>query len=1361
MYFTDSDSDENYSSNSPQLCSQGHRSSLILKTLEGGSICLVCFSNLISNPNSPTIHVSYALSQLSQALSQPQFLHNLLTFHPHFLISPLLAALSSFNDEAIARQTMDLVSEICSSSDGSVYEEFVARIVDRLSSGSLAWSRGQLYTVIKSMFRLQMGFLSLSPLRHFYLHGMSISLEVSMIGILVIASLLNVLDSVSLSSDVDSQVTSLLLNLVGDLQLKLKAFMWSLNDLLQLHCLGVLLESQSKNPCCHIKDQDALVFNLVSGLQLPSEEIRGEILFVLYKISILQYTNKDDDGTDVFFAHCPKLLHLALEALMKTQCDDVRLNCVALLSVLAQRGLFQNAFANYYVSSKDPFEADNIMQTTEHALDEPPLNQLFAEAIKAPLLSSDIQVQIGTLGLIFWYLSWGGCSEKDIQVLVEENIADYVFEILRLSGYLVNPQANLVALPGCKDPVVNSSLQVLDLLSGAEQVFMHRLAIGFTTLVPVLHHVAEVPFHPVQPQALKLVYNCISNCPGIISTSHVEEIASILKGMLKKHINGDSGMLPETFTLACSIFIALMNSPSSHSASSLATSIQDASTYAILTCLGHYEKEPSQFLQSLNLLKEAYTYGELRTSVIDVCKTHLFPWFVTSINEMEEEIALGVIEIFHSILLRDSDIQPKEFANFLVSSSWFSYSFGCLGLFPTEKMKWRVYLMFSSLVDVLQGNDSGQPIRDAALHLPSDPMDLLFLIGEKSSHNLQLFTCQCAVLSILYTSSLYNDRLADDKLVLASLEQFILLNSNELLRGLGDSGMIELLVDVYGLYRGLAKISYQIPYSPEAERILLHLVAEKEWDLLSTRIHSTSLKWLFQQEKLCKSLSSQILNFCRFYNSSNGKQILVLGKHSRNVDVHAIGELVSSGDNFGPTLLVCLLRDLVEEDEGGQEYDIISVLSTIDAIIEIFPAASDHLCLHGIGDAIQNLYYHSRFSSSRQIFMALSQLLCRILCTVHSESLSDDEAWLAVTMKLTESLIYTVALDGWTQEVLLAVAILSLILHRSTNQVLVEASKIILLSTPLVSTINSTISENCSKGPALVNQDEGSKTGETLIFLLLLHYFSLRRLMHFGSPSVKLIASYCLVEIFSIISDQRKRSPERFKCNKGYILSVMAVIEGLVFSSDNRVSTNCALCLSMILEWEDVRRNNWCRLIVEELVNSLAVPCLASKSLTIHHKPAVHVAVALLKMSKVPHWMNSVFDDSCISVIIQNISASNLSWEMVLLFRQLLNSRYLKADQIARLNRLFQECRKLTYAGDDEDGIREVSEEEDVEKKLVGLAEDDDLGEVCEFLFSLISSPLYMMDFNGFQVRRNKEALLEEIDLFCKSLTDDDEDMVH
>lgn len=228
-------------------------------------------------------------------------------------------------------------------------------------------------------------------------------------------------------------------------------------------------------------------------------------------------------------------------------------------------------------------------------------------------------------------------------------------------------------------------------------------------------------------------------------------------------------MLTDTFSMACSILVTVMKSPSSYGASNFSTSLQDASTYSVLSCLSHHGKYPSQLLHSLYLLKEAYTYShngksisstdvELRSCILNICKSNLLPWFITSINEMEEDIILGVLETFHSILLQDSDIQAAEFTNILVSSCWFSLTFGCLGLFPTEKIKWRVYLMLSSIVDVLYGNDFGQPIRDAALHLPSDPIDLLFLLGQKSSNNLELFSCQSAILLILFTSSLYDDR---------------------------------------------------------------------------------------------------------------------------------------------------------------------------------------------------------------------------------------------------------------------------------------------------------------------------------------------------------------------------------------------------------------------------------------------------------------------------------------------------------------------------------------------------------------------------------------------------------------------------
>ncbi|KAI7753867.1 hypothetical protein M8C21_025623, partial [Ambrosia artemisiifolia] len=1081
-----------------------------------GSICLLCLSNLISNPNSPTVHVSYALSQLSHALSQPNILNNIITYHPHFLISPLVSVISNFDDEPVAKQAIGLVLDLCrSSGDCEVVGEFVARVSDRLASGSLAWSRRQVY---------------------------------------------------------------------------------------MLHCLGVLLDTQKNDPYTYIKDKDALYLNLVTGLQLPSEEIQGEILFVLYKICAIQHAWLGDINGDVLCGHSSKILHLSLEALLKTQRDDVRMNCIALLSVLARRGFFENAF-------EDNDEADNFMDTTEHEVEKTPLNLLFAEAIKAPLLSSDSEVQTATLDLIVLYLSCGCVSEKEVQVLVEENIADYVFEILRLSG--------------CKkDSLVSSSLQVLDLLSVAEVAFKQRLAIGFTTLVPVLRYVAEVPFHPAQWQLLKILSECVSNCPGIISSSNIEEISLVMTGMLKKHIDGDANMFPETFTVVCSALVALMKSPSSHGALSIAKSLEDISRYTITTCLRYYGEHSSQMLHSLYLLKEAYEYSfevspvnsnykGLRDCILDICETKLLPWVSTNINEIDEDIALGVLELFHSILIQ-SDFQPKKFADVLVSSSWFSFSFGCLGLFPTEKMKWRVYFLLSSILDVILGNDSGQSIRDVALHLPSDPMDLLFLLGQKGSHNQEVLSCQSAVLLILYSSSLYDDR------------------------------------------------------------------------------------WC----RRCIVYGNQIVAF----------------NDTETVTLKEIAELVASGDNHAAKLVVCLLRELLEEN--GHEDDIILILNMIASVITLFPAASEQLCLNGLSLAIQN--------------------------SVKSGSLSDDEDWLAVATELMHYLISTITENGCTQESLLVMGILCLILHHSLHQNLVAASKTILLNTQLIALVTNTIHDACLKGPALYDHDEETQTGESLIFCLLLNYFCLRsvhvvlpgiedaqslldnenknqkssiyisihcddlcRLLHFGSTPVKLISSYCLLELFQRITEQKSKEPDKVKVkqNTHHMQSIISVLQGLIFHSDIRVATNCALCISMAAEWEQqVETDIWYRLITEELVMTLAVSGRVSKSIMIHHKPAVEMAVLMLKQQQAPEWISDMFDDSCISGIIQNLSASNITREMVMLFRELIRSGHLKnSKHIACLNQLFQACRKRVYSED-------VKDDETEEKKMVVFP--DELGKV-------------------------------------------------
>lgn len=104
--------------------------------------------------------------------------------------------------------------------------------------------------------------------------------------------------------------------------------------------------------------------------------------------------------------------------------------CLAFLTVLAKKGILQTVSAN----GTNPYEEDNFSQATEDERDGPDTTLLLAEAIKGPLLSSDNQVQLDTLNLIVHYASWEGIQRKQLQVLVEENIADYVFEALRLSG---------------------------------------------------------------------------------------------------------------------------------------------------------------------------------------------------------------------------------------------------------------------------------------------------------------------------------------------------------------------------------------------------------------------------------------------------------------------------------------------------------------------------------------------------------------------------------------------------------------------------------------------------------------------------------------------------------------------------------------------------------------------------------------------------------------------------------------------------------------------------------------------------------------------------------------------------------------
>lgn len=207
--------------------------------------------------------------------------------------------------------------------------------------------------------------------------------------------------------------------------------------------------------------------------------------------------------------------------------------------------------------------------------------------------------------------------------------------------------------------------------------------------------------------------------------------------------------------------------------------------------------------------------------------------------------------------------------------------------------------------------------------------------------------------------------------------------------------------------------------------------------------------------------------------------------------------------------------------------------------------------------------------------------------------------------------------------------------------------------------------------------DEDVTTQQGLSYLSI-RCHDLCKMMHFGSAQVKLIASFCLLELFMGLQDDAVRKPVHPKQREGYLMSISAVLEGLIFFGDIRVALNCSRCLSALMTWEQLKiesmlpeKHGWCRLIVEELVMSLSAPTM-TKSLMIHHKPAANVAVALLKHSKGSSWMTKVFDDSTIGNIIQNLCASNLTIELVTLFRELLCSGHLNATHVADLTRVFQ-----------------------------------------------------------------------------------------
>ncbi|GLJ47067.1 hypothetical protein SUGI_0993670 [Cryptomeria japonica] len=1255
-----------------EQCSQGHRASLQLRTSGGGSICLLCFSNLFTHSTSAlTVHRAYAVSQMSRALEDTFFKNVLFESHRHFLVSPLSLAVCSASDQTLANDITNVITKLCtitvtnSTIDGNagnvLVQDFIHHLLQYLASSALTWTPTLTYV---------------------------------------------------------------------------------------LHCLGLLLELHC-NSCNAVpnslRNQKVFMSNLISGLHLPGDEIRGEILFVLYKLLNLE------DGLKELLPFCPHLTHLAIEVLLKTESDELRTNCLAVLIIMARQEVFHISFANYNEEKDSPIETDSVTETAKYheSLIDGSFIRMFAEAVKGPLLSSDVQVQISALELIHYYTFQieGVDTTKQLSILVEEGTSDYIFETLRVSEN--------------KESLVIWCIRILSLLSTTEQAFTRRFTVGFSTIIKVLRHVAGIALHPVQTDTLLLISAWLSNSPGIISAGQAEDLLLILTKMLNQHDIGDVGLPSEAFNAVCSAFIALLKTPSCHGIKGLVTnSIPAVLKNAISSaCDGKHDEN---MLSSLYFFKEAFIFtldtsnrgasdSEIMANLVNICESYLLP----SVSRMSEneETTHALFQTFYFVLKDTSIDETKKLAEKMVISKWFSFSFECLAHFPFDDMRNDVFLILSLLIEQLAGNGMGEAVQEASCNLPFDPVDFLFLLGQISSYSSELLCSQSAIISILHTSHLYGDRIAEDNQVLASLEQCILVNASNFQCTATNHATLIQILDLYALIRD-AHMNYPLSYSVEAEKILLRVIADCQCNILSSRVPKVVLRWFFQQYEIREFLMSQILSWCKsIYSAEKGAELGFqrdetlesLNNDYPHFDIAVLAELVEE-EGCGTAVLVLLLNQMIDMH---LEDDLRAVLYVLMNIIRVFPEASNWFYANGLLEALHRSYFAT---ISSETTYSITMLVFDMLCSARFESLIEEDSWLAIANQVTRILIGKLKeKNSANHESVILFSLLSLILQKSKPEegLLVESSRAIVLNNHLGITVEGIIKNACAKGPALAQLDERTSSGQIVISALVYHFFWLRsfhavlqdnvhnrdflfidcfvsqngqtsssdildnndaspainissqhlcQLLYYGSSVIKLIASYSLAEVFSHISENRTdgyNAKRELKCSPDYLQSISIVLQGFILHDSICLAKNIASCIYWLLGCEylnsqqekAIRSSNWYRLVLEELMLSLATPNPLSHVMEScgNPKPAAYVAVALLRMSSPPAWVKSVFSPLCITSIIDNLSFQKPSAEIVLLFRSLLCCGYLEQSHIRKLHHLYQDCRRFAFGDNTQD----------------------------------------------------------------------------
>ncbi|KAL2645287.1 hypothetical protein R1flu_012874 [Riccia fluitans] len=948
---------------------------------------------------------------------------------------------------------------------------------------------------------------------------------------------------------------------------------WNRTQSHTLHLMGLLLELYSKESLVlpdAIKTQRGFVPNLISFLGDPRAEFQGEVLFVLYKVASLQ------DGAETLVRCCPKTCEDVIHALLRCDSDELKINSLALLTILVERALLKIGFFSDHEDESRHLSVIRGSRTSQTSSNS--LSRTFIQAVKGCFLSSDAQVQASALGLISLVYSDKTRLHEELQLLVEEGVVNYVLEILRISEG--------------QETVQSLAVDVLTLLSSERQLYMHRCPLVLQTLIPILEKSVGSLSFKLQKDIIDLIFMCILEQPAaVLSTAHSERLLTVLSGLFEQYKvlmdesvpDGGTSRLQLTFFSACSALIALIDEPSCSLTCPAFEILRKTAGFAAEFAAADVQKnrDLSCLKASFCLVKAAYECNERHTTkrqasrndwplenqeeLLEICEECLSPVLAANAAKVDDEgLVSTAYRTFNLILKTSQPGRACQFSERLALYKFFTLSYDFLTRFSSFSLKEEIYQFMASLIERLVGASFEAKVVNAFPHLPSDPTSLLLLLERNCRGEENLVAAQHAAVSILSTSFLYDDRVSSEIEVIASLEQHLLLNKDSTLAETVASD--ETLKHFLSLYvRGKTVLADRnIASSSEAEKILEALLLQsKGRSLLCSQTPKEIFRWFLKKDSLMNFTMLQLMTWftsddfvdAQGQTQDMGSLSTHRGGGRGHEQLHTLAELLVEDPcltDVPLSLFHWLLNQGISDGNGVALRFILRLARMVPGIgLQLLYANFEE-------DLLPLLQLHMvEVTESRRL---CSELLFQMLLELQNiPGVIVRRSWLDVANQCLPLILDTakVALD---EEALPYMSLVNMILFKSSEEGgPVGAANLLACNKDLCSIMEHQIAAASSQGEMLSRTSFSSKEGRILCGAMIFHLLRLRwalknkcslpdhatsyfgfqasdwpttdhrcdtyatsvtckelcRILYYGPTAFKILASVCIAEVFS------------------------------------------------------------------------------------------------------------------------------------------------------------------------------------------------------------------------------------------------------